>query len=349
MDIIILDTDFKVIYILDTYESLLWIDRYYEPGEFEIYTPLDYKLLQYLREKYYLQIQDSNSIMIIEQVRITSGINDGQHLIISGRSLESILYRRVIYPEKEVSGNLQTVIQDFIKDCITDPKSEFGEYYGLRKIDNFEFVASTDPNVTSATVPTKTHTQGTILYDIIHEYCTENELGFRITLTDDNKFAFQLYSGADRSANQTDNRLILFAKEYDNISTSEFSSDYREYKNFVILSSNETILYYGDKTTAGLEHREDWYTCSGEAETQEDLDYYGYMEVNEKKPQNVLTAEVDPLNGQFVYGIDYFIGDIVQVGNELIEGQARITEYTINVTESGIEHYPTFEFMPVDD
>lgn len=348
MNIVVLDTTFKPIYILDSYESLIWVDRYYEAGDFEIYTPLNLVLLTYLKEGYYLQIEDSPKTMIIEYIRVTSDFDGGSHLIVSGRSLESILNRRVILPKQTITGKWQTIVKNWLTQCIISPDqtSISSSYYKLRTISNFKYVASTDTKVTSITVPEE-EIEGTNLYDAIQQKCQDHEIGFQILLDNDNNFVFNLYAGADRSANQSTNKLVLFAKQYDNISSSEFGSDSRSFSNFIILTNNGTdnkkTRYYGNVKAKGLKHREYYTSC--DAETNSDMDYYGNLEVYQNGREISVTAETDPNNTQFVYGIDYFLGDIVEVGSELINGQARITEYTINITESGKEYYPTFQFI----
>lgn len=349
MNIVVLNRQFETIYILDTYESLIWVDRYYEAGDFEIYTPMNYILLDYLKEGYYLQIEDSDRTMIIEKIQVTADIDDGQHLVITGRSLESILTRRVVFPEVIVEGKLQTIIKTLLTDTIINPtSSSIGDHYKLRKIDNFVFKDSTDTAVTKVTIPEETK-NGEEIYEIIQGYCQDNELGFRVRLNESNQFVFELYAGTDRSADQTEHDLVLFAKQYDNISSSEFYRDSKDYKNFIIMLPGQEAeaVYYGSTTASGLDHREEYYTC--QAETQEEMDYYGNLELLERSRDISVTAEVDPYNSQFVYNRDYFLGDIVQMASEINEGQARVVEYTINVTESGKQCYPTFEFIPVYD
>ena len=44
MDIYVMDTNFKVVGIIDTYASLIWTDRLRGCGDFEIYTPFNMSL-----------------------------------------------------------------------------------------------------------------------------------------------------------------------------------------------------------------------------------------------------------------------------------------------------------------
>ena len=40
MEAMILDTNFQGIYIVDSFESFIWTDRFSECGDFELYIPI---------------------------------------------------------------------------------------------------------------------------------------------------------------------------------------------------------------------------------------------------------------------------------------------------------------------
>lgn len=350
MNVLVLDKDFNKIYILDWYESLLWTDRYYEAGDFEIYTSLDYNLLNNLQEGYYLQIAESEHIMIIEGVEITNDIEGGRHMVITGRSLESILDRRIIWPEYEVKGKpkIYSVINTWLKNFITNPVSGYGTDSANRKIANFEYQdAYTDIKITSPSMTYAKYT-GSNLYESIVTLCKDNEIGFKITLTDENKFKFQFYVAEDRSFDQTDNNAVIFSEYFDNISSTDYVHNMQPYKNTLVLTNSSTIKHFGTKK-AGLDRRELYSSVSGTEDTDIDWKYEAKQVFMDNAPTHEITGEVDTMNTQFVYGIDYFLGDIVSIENEFVTGNARITEYTINITESGRNCYPTLEFVPFID
>ena len=110
MELLVLNTDFESIAVIDTYESMIWTDRYNSYGDFEIFFAMDTQLLQYLKEDYYLWLKDSEHCMIIEDIKINADTEEGNHLIVTGRSLESILERRIIWGQRIFNGNLQNGI-----------------------------------------------------------------------------------------------------------------------------------------------------------------------------------------------------------------------------------------------
>lgn len=216
MELLVLNTAFESIAVVDTYESLIWTDRYNAYGDFEIFFAMDTGLLEYLKEDNYLWLKESEHCMIIEEIKIDSDTEDGNHLIVTGRSLESILERRIIWGQRIFSGNLQNAIQTMLNENIISPS------IADRKIPNFTFKASTDSKVTGLTIDNQY--TGDDLYTVIKGLCEENNIGFKIILTDDNKFEFCLYAGADRSYDQTENPYVVFSPNFENIINSNYYS-----------------------------------------------------------------------------------------------------------------------------
>ena len=114
MDVLILNTKFETIDVLDVYESLIWTDRFREYGDFEIYTTPTPKLLADLQENYYLWREDSEHMMIIETRSVDSSSEEGVKLFVSGRSLESILDRRIVWEQTILKGNFQSQIKKLL-------------------------------------------------------------------------------------------------------------------------------------------------------------------------------------------------------------------------------------------
>lgn len=95
MDIWVLDKTLEANDIVDTFNSLIWTDRYDEYGDFEIYTSVTDQALSLLQMDYYLQSRSSEHVMIIEEVLIDTDPENGNSVTITGRSLESLLSRRM--------------------------------------------------------------------------------------------------------------------------------------------------------------------------------------------------------------------------------------------------------------
>lgn len=97
MELYILNTVFESVAVIDWFESLIWSDRYDQAGDMELYMAMQNSLLNFLKQDFYIWTADSEHTMIIEDINITSDTEDGNKLLVTGRSLESILERRIIW------------------------------------------------------------------------------------------------------------------------------------------------------------------------------------------------------------------------------------------------------------
>lgn len=349
MELFVLNADFESIAVIDTYESMIWTDRYNAYGDFEIYFAMDENLLEYIKEDYYLWLKDSEHSMIIEDIKIDADTEEGNRLIVTGRSLESILERRIIWGQRVFSGNLQNAIQIMLNENIISPS------VADRKIANFVFVPSTDSKITSLTIDNQY--TGDDLYTVIKGLCEENNIGFKIVLTDDNQFAFSLYAGADRSYDQTENPYVVFSPNFENIINSNYFSSKAGYRNVTLVAgegegaSRKTTVV---GSASGLDRRElftDARDISSDTEdgTLSDAEYIAQLRTKGLKnlADHMITTAFEgevEVTRLFKYGEDFFIGDIVQIANEYgNENSAYISELIISNSDEGLSIYPTFK------
>ena len=131
MDVTILHTNLDAVSIVDTYESFIWTDRYYAYGDFELYEAMREGLLDYIKQDYYLQSKESEHVMIVEKIQITSDTEDGNHVTVTGRSLESILDRRIVWGQKLLSGNLQNGIKTLLNENVISRQTAIEKFQTL--------------------------------------------------------------------------------------------------------------------------------------------------------------------------------------------------------------------------
>ena len=175
MDIYVLDTNFNTIGIIDDYVSLVWNERYYQPGDFELNVPISSLGIPYLAMDNYLYIEKSKKMMIIETYEPNTDYEDGNVIKYSGRSLESILDRRIVWQQTVISGNFQNAIKKLINDAIIYPEDSD------RAIENFYFMNSTNSDITSLTIDSTQFT-GDNLLDVVQSLCLNKKVGFQINL-----------------------------------------------------------------------------------------------------------------------------------------------------------------------
>lgn len=349
MNLIILDTDFNAVAILDVYESFIWTDRFFECGDFELYTLVTDELLENLQIDYYIVNNESEHAMIIEDIEISADAEDGNHLTVTGRSLESILDRRIIWGLKTLSGKLQTAIKTLITEAIISPSNSD------RQISNFTFETTDDETITALTVDCQF--TGDNLYDAIVSLCQSNGIGFKVILNDDNEFVFKLYSGSDRSYEQTDNPYVVFSSNYENINNSNYLESKSSYKNVALIGGEgegTERVYASTGSATGMDRREmftDARDVSSEDEdgnTLSDSEYEALL-VERGTEDLAENTEVSSFEGSadttlmYTLNEDYYIGDIVQIMDDYgHEDRVRVVEIVISESEEGYTVYPTF-------
>ena len=343
--------------VVENFSSFVWTDRYYSAGDFELYVPPTIRVLTQYIPDYYVVRPDSEHVMIIDSVLLEED-DDGYSYKISGESLESILKRRILWTDTTLSGNFQDAIETLLNGSIISPS------IADRKIDNFVFVKSEDEAITSLTIEEAEYSKDETIYDIIEKNCQEFEIGFKVTLTSDNKFAFTLYKGVDRSYDQTAVPYVIFSPAFDNLTSSSFLKSYTDYKNVALVTGTKTVETIDEETGTETSETVDVSATVGEAsgldrrETHIDggsiqgdtsvLTKKGNEELAALKKTEAFEGEANVFN-MFVYGKDFFIGDMVQLedafGNT---GKSIVSEMVFSSDGEGEKFYPTF-IVPEED
>lgn len=352
MDAILLDLNFDAKFIIDEYKSFIWTERYQGYGDFELFLPAVQNIIDVIEPNYYIAVKASRKLMIIENVQLESDIEDGASLKITGRSLESILDRRIAWKYTILDGDLQTAIHTLLNNNVINPSDS------KRKIPNFIFEESPD-NLTGYAVSNQYI--GDSIYDIISNICLDNDLGFEVYLNDNKQMVFRLYNGKNRtSGNALGYPPVMFSPDFNNLISSNYVYSNENLKNCTLIGgegegSAKKFAEYGSLT--GLARRE-IYTDSSSLSTSvdgggtmSDSEYHLQLIASgvEKLNENIITetfeGEMDT-TGSFIYGRDFWLGDILHIKNEYrIEAKARVTEFVMSYDSNGYRTYPNFTIV----
>lgn len=356
MEVFVLNTNFETLGIIDVYESFIWTDRYNSYGDFEIYTPITDKMMELLKQDNYIWFKESDHMMIVEEIQISSDIEDGDKLIVTGRSLESILDRRILWKKVTLTNNtFYQVCMILLSWNVMSPSDT------SRQIPGF-YMKTDDGSLDDIRLDVQ-YDRGENLYEVIETLCQTFDIGFKITLDEDNKFCFSLYRGEDRSYNQTVNPYVVFSPNFENIINSNYIESKKAFKNTGLVvgeevegqTQKEFTRSLNDVTTSGLDRREIYVDCSSVSKTREDetvmtdSEYTNILKqkADEEFAQNIVTKSFEgqvETTRSFKYNEDFFMGDIVQIVNEHnIESHSRITEMIYSQDNSGVSVYPTFQ------
>lgn len=344
MELTILDTGFNEIALVETAE-ILWSTRYNTCGDFELhFSNVPDDLLQVLKKDFYVRREDSEYVGIIQDIEIEESVDEGSPVTVKGEMLETILGRRIIIEQTTLYGQIEDCIYSLITDAIVSPSDTD------RKISNFMLAPKKN-------FPQKLSTQitGTNLLTVISELCQSCGLGFKVTLTADKKFLFELYEGKDRSTMDSPDAMVTFSQEYENLISSKLEIKSSEEKNFALIAGegegkDRKTVALAVGNPAGLERKEMYVDArdlsSNEGEiTEEEYETKLLNRGSEKMASAIISTafqgDVDVTS--YAFHRDFDLGDIVFVENaswgvgmtpriiEVLEAEDQ-TGYSMNVT-----------------
>lgn len=346
MDLYVLNSSLNEIAIIDNYASLIWTKRYYSPGDFELYIPANKDLLTYLQMGNFIKREDDDSVMIIETIQIKTDVENGDYFTITGKSLESIVARRIFIRQTHLNGTIAQVIYQALYDnlIVVDLPN-----ISNRTIRNFIIGEMCE---TTETITQQLSYEN--IADWLEATCRAYGYGWRIIINSNNKMEFQLYKGCETE--------VIFSDEFDNLLTTEYVISKENYKTYAkVLGEGEgsarKVCNVDITNSEGLDRFELYVDARDVSSNDGEIswnDYNkilkerGYEKLKEHSITRVFSGEVEP-NTTYKYKDDYSLGDIVTVETSYgISTHPRIIEIIENWDETGYKVVPTFEEMEVE-
>lgn len=353
MNLLVLNPSFQPIGVIDTFESIIWTDRYDDVGDFELTGLADSETMSLLRQENYIVYEDSVHLMIIEKIELTADPENGIKYKVSGRSVESILDRRIVWQQTILSSKVQYAINRLLNENVISPENTD------RTIGFITFNQSSDQRLEDLHIDAQF--TGDNLLTAITEICQKNNLGYRLYLNQAaNGFVFEIYLGLDRSYDQIENSRVIFSPSFDNLVGSNYILNSEPLRTVAVVAGegeglSRTRSIVGDISGQGLARREmyvDARDLSSDTdppitmeEYTEQLDERGLEKLAEQGIIENFDGSIDTTLS-FKYGTDFDLGDIVQVENELgMKLKCRVAEITFSEDASGFSIYPTFRSL----
>ena len=166
------NTDYEKVAAIDYAASVIWVSRYRECGEFEIYIPASNELVELFQGDVIFTRDECDTIMILEKFKLTTDEEAGDFLILSGRSLESIFERRVVKKQINLDGTLGEGVSTLLTACCMSPE----KYYADRVIPELRV-----NNLSEFTEPLGRQITGDTLLSVFQDICTSYDCGFKLT------------------------------------------------------------------------------------------------------------------------------------------------------------------------
>lgn len=320
MELLLLNEKFELLsHPIDRYYSLVWRERYYDEGDFELHLAADY--LETVLRSEYLYNNERDEAMVIEGVEAQ---DDGKRTIkITGRSLESLFRDRVMDAEGSSSGKVEEISRSAVQTYAMT---------GSRAIPLLKLGALGGFTETAAA----SNKRGAELYEWQRELLRPYEMSFRLHYDyEANSLDYTVYRGLDRTQEQTANTWAIFSTSYENLAQFAYSRSKTDYRNYaIVISSDGTKRVEVDKT--GGAKRRELYVDTDDGLDTAAMTQLGEQALTEYAMVETVSGEVQ--NGaNMVYGVDFDLGDLCHIEDAHlgISATARLTEMT-TVVENGV-------------
>lgn len=223
-NIYVLNKNLEAIGIVDTYTSCIWVNRYNDVGDCEIYVEATPGLLNLLQEDYYLMREDDDMVCQIKKVELDTSADNGNYLIVTGYDVKRFLDQRIIWGTMTCDGNVENFIRLMVDKSLGNPdiadrqlQTENGGRL-LYNGDSAGFTEITTEQMSYRNVGEK-----------VREYCKQYNWGYRVTL-DEGAFYFELYKGADKTAR------VIFSDDFENLDTTKYVKDATNLGNVALVA-----------------------------------------------------------------------------------------------------------------
>lgn len=277
--IFVYDSDLTPIGIIDRYNSFIAAKRYKENGDCEIYLPASSDALELLKMGRFVGKTDDSVIYRINYIELTTDAENGNFITVKGIDSKAFIDQRICDGTNIVKGRAEAFIVKLVNDALGSSAS------GARAIPFFTAVDGGLSETITEQVSYKN------IGEKVREYCERFGWGYKCELTN-GQLIFSVYKGADRS------NTVVFAPQYENISTSDYSEDRTNMGN---------VAYIGGQGEGAGRIREEIGTATGAdryelfVDAREMSTKVTFEQVTEGYPGGAITIDT---GGQYYYSVN---------------------------------------------
>ena len=355
MDVYILDALLRRSTLVDKFISCIWTERFAEYGDFELILESTASNRRLFFEDVLLACSKSNYVMKIKTVEDSVDTEGRLTLKLTGNSLEELLEDRVAFgvlddlttvPTWNITDDPAAVARKIFHDICVTGVLDLNDIIPMVTEGSF-LPADTIPEpVDNITVNLAPQTVGQAIKDIVQA----NALGFRLVRQDDPpQLWFDIYSGSDRTSSQTTLGAVIFTPELDNLQDTTELNTNDGFKNvaYVFGPAGFEMVFApsADPEIAGYERRILMVDANDITSDNPDVSsamiLRGEQELAKHQAVQAFDGTVDQ-NSKYVYGVDYFLGDVVEMRNQdSATNLMRVTEQIFSQDAEGEKAYPT--------
>lgn len=348
MDLYVFDKDIKLIGILDSFISLIWVRRFSSSGSFELYVPATEKYQNLLQKHRFIMRSDCDEAVYINSIIEKWDEDNGRCIIVSGYSIEGLLSKLRIAEWKKTGSYMPySALNTAMSRC---------PVLTARWLNGFPTFEIFPSGMETWTPDGLTMEQYVRLFYAYRKDWDPYHLAARIDRASQ-KIVFEKAEAVDRSAT------VIFSADFDNLKNEMYEYSEEGGVNAVFVkstlpkSSNNAAnynytaenmpTYYLDKSD-GADLVEAYVEVEGifnkgatfEGVTSYMLDGTQTQYAMEWAARNALSPSSENISGEIIaegYRKKYNVGDLVTVKNSVrdITMQKPIEEVTETFDASG--------------
>jgi hypothetical protein len=374
MEVYTLDSNLRRNEIVESFESMIWTERYGAWGDFQL--DIDPALAErdLFTQGTPIAINKSERIMTVDTAQIAHNADGKKVLTVKGKSLEAILEQRPnqyeFYAGAPVTeqawgpvtpGNTPGNIIRALLDNFTRTNT-------LIPADNLPFLSAGTINSTSGAIAEFAEAvslRGSMdtLYNTVKNIADVYRLGFRLVWreggsvlggSNPSKLYWEVYTGWNRTTDQLVNDPVIFAESLDNLTDTVELTTTAGWKNMAYVTHPlMTRIVYAtgiDPAIAGFDRKVlivDASDISGLTGTplSTAMDQRGREELSKNDIAIGFDGKISQ-NSSYIYGTHYKLGDLVEQRSSTgIITNMTVTEQIFVSDTTGEKSYPTLSYL----
>lgn len=370
MDVYILDNHLRRTEMVESFESMIWTERFSAWGDFQL--DIDPVLAE--RDLFVqgtpIAINKSERVMVVDTAQIAHNEDGKKILTVKGKSLEAVLEQRPNQygffagdPAIEVAFSSATpgaTIRGLLDSC-TRVNTQIPE-------DNLPFLVSGTINSTSGAIAEYSEavllrTNLDTLYNTVKNIADIYHLGFRLVWREGmdplggaipSKLYWEVYTGWNRTTLQSVNDPVVFSEALDNLTDTVELTSTAGWKNiaYVFHTEQSRIVYASgiDPSISGFDKKVLIVDASDISDlTGTPLATAMDQRGREELAKNDIAIGFDgkiPQNSAYIYGTHYKLGDLVEQRSASgIITNMTVTEQIFVSDTTGEKNYPTLTYL----
>jgi hypothetical protein len=356
MEAYILDTLYRRVTLVDTFDSFIWTERFSAAGDFQLVLPSTLENRNRFPVGTRLGMNKSKRVMTVTTVQDSVADDGTKNLTLTGKSLEAILDDRVAHgvlddttavPKWTLTGLPAALARKIFHDiCVTGVLSTADRIPGVTEASIYPADTIAEPSDT-ITIDIDL----TTVYTAVKNVCDLYDMGFRLVRDGDTSHLYwDVYMGSDRTTEQTTLAAVVFSPDLENLQNTTELTTIESYKNcaYVFSPVGYQIVYALDidPTITGF----DRHVLLVNATDITDVDVptanakmiqRGKEELSKNRQFSGFDGEISQFSN-YIYETHYYLGDLVELRNDDgVTNHMQVTEQIFVSDKEGERSYPT--------